>query len=44
MTRSKLDYVHSNLWGLYRVPSKSDVKYFITLINDYAWNILMYFL
>lgn len=35
----KLDYVYSDLRGPYRVSSKSGVKYFMTLIDDYFRNV-----
>lgn len=33
---AKLDYVDSDLWVPCRVPSKSGVTYFMTLIDDYS--------
>ncbi|XP_057986646.1 uncharacterized protein LOC131171194 [Hevea brasiliensis] len=35
-TKGTVDYIHSDLWGPNRIPSKSGAKYFMTLINDYS--------
>ncbi|XP_070015271.1 uncharacterized mitochondrial protein AtMg00300-like [Nicotiana sylvestris] len=43
-TRDKLDYIHSDLWGPNRVPSKSGVRYSMTLIDDYSRMVWVYFL
>nr|XP_009596230.1 uncharacterized protein LOC104092345 [Nicotiana tomentosiformis] len=43
-TGDKLDYIHSDLWGPNRVPSKSDARYFMTLIDDYSRMAWVYFL
>ena len=33
-TRDRLDYVYSDLWGPNGVPSKSEGRYYMTLIDD----------
>lgn len=43
-TRGLLDYIHSDVWGPSRVPSKGGARYFVTFIDDfsrYVWIYLM---
>ncbi len=35
-TSGTVDYIHSDLWGPNRIPSKSGARYFMTLIDDYS--------
>ena len=42
-TKDKLDYIHSDLWGPNKIPSKSGARYFITLIDDYSRMVWVYF-
>ncbi len=39
-----LGLVHSNIWGLVKVPSFRRAKYFVTFIDDYFWKAFCYFL
>jgi hypothetical protein len=39
-----LGLVHSNIWGLIKVPSSRRAKYFITFIDDYFQKAFCYFL
>ena len=34
-TKSRLDYVHSDLWGPLREPSIRGSRYLLTIIDDY---------
>uniref|UniRef100_A0A1S4DRC9 Integrase catalytic domain-containing protein n=1 Tax=Nicotiana tabacum TaxID=4097 RepID=A0A1S4DRC9_TOBAC len=43
-TRDNIDYMHSDLWGPNRVPSKSGARYFMTLIDDYSRMVWVYVL
>ena len=43
-TEDKLDYVHSDLWGPNKVPSRSGARYFMTFIDDYSRMVWVYFL
>ncbi len=43
-TRGKMNYIHSDLWDPNRIPSKSGVGYFMTLIDDYSRMVWVYFL
>jgi hypothetical protein len=31
-----LDYMHSNIWGPVRTPSKGGAQYFMSFIDDYS--------
>lgn len=44
MTRGELDYIHSDLWGPYRVFSKTGAKYFMILIDNYFQKVCVYFM
>jgi hypothetical protein len=35
-SKGPLDRIHSDIWGLYKVPSTSSVRYFISFTNDYS--------
>jgi transposase InsO family protein len=39
-----LRLVHSNIWGLIKVPSSRRAKYFVTFIDDYFGKVFCYFL
>ncbi len=39
-----VDYIHSDLWGPNRIPSKSGARYFMTLVDDYSQMVWEYFL
>uniref|UniRef100_A0A2N9HKJ8 CCHC-type domain-containing protein n=1 Tax=Fagus sylvatica TaxID=28930 RepID=A0A2N9HKJ8_FAGSY len=45
-TRQKgiLDYVHSDIWGPVRTPSKGGAQYFMSFIDDYSRKAWVYFL
>ena len=43
-TKLKLDYMHSDLWDPLRVFSKRDSRYMLTIINDYARKVWLFFL
>jgi hypothetical protein len=43
-TNGILDYVHSNIWGLVRTPSKGGAQYFMSFIDDYSRKAWVYFL
>ncbi len=43
-TRGMVDYIHLDLWGPNRISSKSDARYFMTLIDDYSRMVWVYFL
>ena len=34
-TKVTLDYIHSNLWGPFRVPFKGGASYMLTIIDDF---------
>lgn len=45
VTREKLEYIHSDLWGAPSVPnSLGNCQYFITFIDDYTRKVWIYFL
>ena len=35
-SKGTLDYIHSDLWGPARVPSKGGARYMLTFIDDYS--------
>ena len=43
-TKGILDYVHSDIWGLVRTPSKGRAQYFMSFIDDYSRKSWVYFL
>ncbi|KAL5858125.1 hypothetical protein ACOSQ3_005583 [Xanthoceras sorbifolium] len=43
-TKGTLDYIHSDLWGPARVPSKGGARYMLILIDDYSRKVWVYFL
>jgi transposase InsO family protein len=43
-TKGTVDYIHSDLWGPNRIPSKNGARYFMTLIDDYSRMVWVYFL
>ena len=43
-TKGTLDYIHSDLWGPSRVPSKGGARYMLTFIDDYSRKVWVYFL
>ena len=43
-TKGTLDYVHSDLWGPSRVPSKGGANYMLTIIDDYSRKVWVFFL
>ena len=43
-TKGTLDYIHSDLWGPARVPSKGGARYMLTFIDDSSRKVWVYFL
>jgi hypothetical protein len=43
-TKGILDYVHSDIWGPVRTPSKGGAQYFMSFIDDYSKKAWVYFL
>lgn len=43
-TKGTLDYIHSDLWGPSRVPSKGGARYMLTFIDDFSRKVWVYFL
>ena len=43
-TQGTLDYIHSDVWGPSRVPSKGGANYFVTFIDDFSWKVWVYML
>jgi hypothetical protein len=43
-TKGILDYVHSDIWGPMRTPSKGGAQYFMSFIDDYSRKAWIYFL
>ena len=43
-TKGTLDYIHSDLWGPSRIPSKGGARYMLTFIDDYSRKVWVYFL
>uniref|UniRef100_A0A2N9HW07 CCHC-type domain-containing protein n=1 Tax=Fagus sylvatica TaxID=28930 RepID=A0A2N9HW07_FAGSY len=43
-TKGILDYVHSDIWGPVRTPSKGGAQYFMSFIDDYSRKAWIYFL
>ncbi|GJR53654.1 transposable element [Tanacetum coccineum] len=43
-TKGTLNYIHSNLWGPSRVPSKGGARYMLTFIDDYSRRVWVHIL
>ncbi|KAG8478970.1 hypothetical protein CXB51_028852 [Gossypium anomalum] len=43
-TKETLEYIHSNLWGPSRVPSRGGVNYMLTFIDDFSRKVWAFFL
>ena len=43
-TKGTLDYIHSDLWGPSRVPSKGGANYMLTIIDDFSRKVWVFFL
>ena len=43
-TKGTLDYIHSDLWGPSRIPSKGGCYYMLTIIDDFSRKLWVYFL
>ncbi|GJT40358.1 retrovirus-related pol polyprotein from transposon TNT 1-94 [Tanacetum coccineum] len=43
-TQGVIDYVHSDLWGLFLVESLGGKLYFLSIINDYSTRVWVYIL
>ena len=43
-TKGILDYIHSDLWGLSKVPSYGGRRYMMTIIDDFSRKVWVYFL
>ena len=43
-TKGTLDYIHYDLWGPSRVPSKGGASYMFTIIDDFFRKVWMFFL
>ena len=43
-TKGTLDYIHSDLWGPSKVPSRGIYRYMMTIIDDFSRKICVYFL
>jgi hypothetical protein len=41
-TKGTLDYIHSNVWGPSREPSKGGARYFVTFIDDFSRKVWLY--
>uniref|UniRef100_A0A5B6YZI2 GAG-pre-integrase domain-containing protein n=1 Tax=Davidia involucrata TaxID=16924 RepID=A0A5B6YZI2_DAVIN len=44
MTNGTLDYIHSDLWGPSKVPSKGGGRYMLTFIDDFSRKVWIYIL
>ncbi|KAG8483043.1 hypothetical protein CXB51_021981 [Gossypium anomalum] len=42
--KGMLDYIHSDLWGLSRVPSRGGTNYMLTFIDDFSRKVRAFFL
>ena len=42
--RGTLNYIHSDLWGPSRVPSKGDANYMLTITDDFSKKVWVFFL
>ncbi|KAF3612386.1 hypothetical protein FXO38_36869 [Capsicum annuum] len=43
-TKGTLEYIHSDLWGPSRIPSRGCVNYLLTIIDDYSKRVWVFFL
>ena len=43
-TKRTLDYIHYDLWGPSRVPSKGGASYMFTIIDDFFIKVWVFFL
>ena len=43
-SKSVLDYIHSNVWGLVSVSSHSIAQYFVSFIDEYSRKVWIYFM
>ena len=43
-TKGTLDYIHYDLWGPSRVPSKGGASYMFTIIDDFFIKVWVFFL
>ncbi|KAG8488139.1 hypothetical protein CXB51_018349 [Gossypium anomalum] len=43
-TKGTLDYIHSDLWGPSRVPSRGGANYMLTFIDDFSRKVWAFFL
>jgi 5'-3' exoribonuclease 2 len=43
-TKGTLDYIHSDLWGPSRIPSRGKCHYMLTFIDDFSRKLWVYFL
>uniref|UniRef100_A0A2N9FEH3 CCHC-type domain-containing protein n=1 Tax=Fagus sylvatica TaxID=28930 RepID=A0A2N9FEH3_FAGSY len=43
-TKGILDYMHLDIWGPVRTPSKGGAQYFMSFIDDYSRKVWVYFL
>ncbi|KAG8477584.1 hypothetical protein CXB51_031066 [Gossypium anomalum] len=43
-TKGTLEYIHSDLWGPSRVPSRSGANYMLTFIDDFSRKVWAFFL
>jgi len=43
-TRGVLDYIHSDLWGPSKLPSKGKKRYLLTFIDDFSRKVWVHFL
>ncbi|ONK68536.1 uncharacterized protein A4U43_C05F12960 [Asparagus officinalis] len=41
-TKGTLDYIHSDIWGPFQVPSKGGARFLLTLIDDYSRKVWVY--
>ena len=43
-TKGILDYIHSDLWGLSKVPTKGGASYILTVSYDFSRKVWVFFL
>ncbi|KAG8497073.1 hypothetical protein CXB51_008352 [Gossypium anomalum] len=43
-TKGTLEYIHSDLWGPSRVPSRGGANYMLTIIDDFSRKVWVFFL
>lgn len=43
-TKQTLDYIHSDLWGPFRVASHGGARYFLSIIDNYLRKVWLYIL